>query len=1111
MNLQKVIKTKKEIAKKNPFDKKPIHNRTIEEQANLQKNKIIKINKFKNEFVRNKSPYTKKIKNQNFISKVIQINKIREKSIKNINQINLNYNNSINVYKNRTERSFENIKNLNLKKDKLSNNNNTKKAKNNIFKKFDLNNKYKSTKENLFHHKQILTSYNSKNDFNMKDSGNNKFKEEIQKNINNSNMDYDRKILKTEYISKNREKNYSIIINTEEMNITEFDKEFGFAETIPSKNLEMKKFPKLSKNPFSSKFVNSRFCLKSGKISKLKKNIFEKKNNNNNNIDNNSLSNSKDSKYNHKKDSNDISFTSNSTIKSNTIYKFSDDKKIEQIYKRFLLLSKRGDNKKFLDFFNQIISLPKKISININYQDKNGNTALHYASNEGNLKIVKTLLGAKCDTNIKNNNNQTPLHLSSKKDYFDITKKLIESGAKLNIEDSEKNTPLHLICKNNNVELLRYVLTKSPLINSKNIYGKTPRDLATNSKIKNLLDKNIKMNEDKFKSNKKNKEKEGYGLLYNLKDNIKKDNYLKDYNQNKNEISNYTAKTNNGIEDSINNKKSSIAAKKNKNLTIKNNVLNSLISLYKKKDCYLNNSLQKLQSSSNTYLQNTNHINNNISINFYSIKTESKIGVLSPINCKTYKKIRMCLDLDEQNKNNDNSQNYNINTNKLLTDKNLKNISNFNEMETNKITQRKNHKKIQRSNKFVFIHNNKISDSKIIKTLKNKQTEIKYDSKPKKEYKHKSSLNLFNNFLSNINRNNPLNKLYLSHNDSTELDRLKNGNELDTNLIEHISPKDFLCLAKIGKGSFGVVYLVEKINTKEKFAMKVLNKEKIVCKNLLKYAYAERNILSNNNHPFIVKLNYAFQTSEKLFLIIEYCPNGDLSKHLIHEKIFKEPRAKFYICELILALEYLHKKDIIFRDLKPDNVLLDKDGHCKLIDFGLSKEGISDNDYTKSFCGSVGYLAPEIILNQGHGKSVDWYLLGVLFYEMIIGTIPNINIIKGKYYVNNIKENIDLKFPNFISKDAADLIKKLLVRNPDKRLGSGNRDALEIKEHPYFKDVNWKKIYEKKINPPNFLNYTDKHIKYYSKKRKFLNENLYETNENPNKIKGWSFIGNSEI
>ena len=261
MNLQKVIKTKKEIAKKNPFDKKPIHNRTIEEQANLQKNKIIKINKFKNEFVRNKSPYTKKIKNQNFISKVIQINKIREKSIKNINQINLTYNNSIKVYNNRTERNFENIKNLNLKKDKLSNNNNnTKKKQNNIFKKFDLNNKYKSTKENLFHHKQILTSYNSKNDLNVKDSGNNKFKEDtiVQKNINNSNMDYDRKILKTEYISKNREKNYSIIINTEEMNITEFDKEFGFAETIPSKNLEMKKFPKLSKNPFSSKFFNSR-------------------------------------------------------------------------------------------------------------------------------------------------------------------------------------------------------------------------------------------------------------------------------------------------------------------------------------------------------------------------------------------------------------------------------------------------------------------------------------------------------------------------------------------------------------------------------------------------------------------------------------------------------------------------------------------------------------------------------------------------------------------------------------------------------------------------------------------------------------------------------------
>jgi serine/threonine protein kinase len=165
----------------------------------------------------------------------------------------------------------------------------------------------------------------------------------------------------------------------------------------------------------------------------------------------------------------------------------------------------------------------------------------------------------------------------------------------------------------------------------------------------------------------------------------------------------------------------------------------------------------------------------------------------------------------------------------------------------------------------------------------------------------------------------------------------------------------------LGTGSFGEVYLVEKIEDHRYFAMKVLSKSKVMSHNLTRYALTERNVLSFMNHPFIVKLDFAFQTKEKLFLILEYCPGGDLAEYLQVEKRFKEERAKIYTAELILAIEELHRNDIIFRDLKPDNVVLDKEGHCQLTDFGLSKEGILNEDLTKSFCGSYAYLAPEMV------------------------------------------------------------------------------------------------------------------------------------------------------
>ncbi len=147
--------------------------------------------------------------------------------------------------------------------------------------------------------------------------------------------------------------------------------------------------------------------------------------------------------------------------------------------------------------------------------------------------------------------------------------------------------------------------------------------------------------------------------------------------------------------------------------------------------------------------------------------------------------------------------------------------------------------------------------------------------------------------------------------------------------------------------------------------------------------------MSAMQHPFIVRLRYAFQTQDKLFLICDYCPGGDLSQYLEIERQFSEEKARFYILEILLAIESLHERDIIFRDLKPDNVVLDDDGHALLTDFGLSKEGVQQqNGGAKSFCGSYAYLAPEMIKKAGHGKAVDWYLLGVVFYEMLTGMPP---------------------------------------------------------------------------------------------------------------------------
>lgn len=214
----------------------------------------------------------------------------------------------------------------------------------------------------------------------------------------------------------------------------------------------------------------------------------------------------------------------------------------------------------------------------------------------------------------------------------------------------------------------------------------------------------------------------------------------------------------------------------------------------------------------------------------------------------------------------------------------------------------------------------------------------------------------------------------------------------------------------LGTGSFGEVFLIERKQDKKLLAMKVLSKRKVRDQNLHKYALTERNVMASlGDHPFIVRLQYAFQTVERLYLVSDYAVGGDLSQYLEIEGRFTEEKARLYTAEIVIALEALHSQNIIYRDLKPDNVVVGGDGHIMLTDFGLSREGVKRSDQgAKSFCGSYAYLAPEMVRKTGHGKTVDWYLLGVILYEMLTGMPPYYDEDK-----NELFNNILTKQPNF--------------------------------------------------------------------------------------------------
>ncbi|KAJ1407163.1 Serine/threonine-protein kinase, active site [Sesbania bispinosa] len=280
--------------------------------------------------------------------------------------------------------------------------------------------------------------------------------------------------------------------------------------------------------------------------------------------------------------------------------------------------------------------------------------------------------------------------------------------------------------------------------------------------------------------------------------------------------------------------------------------------------------------------------------------------------------------------------------------------------------------------------------------------------------------------------------------------------------IQRVSIEDFEVLKVVGQGAFAKVYQVRKKGTSEIYAMKVMRKDRIMEKNHAEYMNAERNILTKIEHPFIVQLRYSFQTKYRLYLVLDFVNGGHLFFQLYHQGLFREDLARIYAAEIVSAVSHLHSNGIMHRDLKPENILLDADGHVMLTDFGLAKQ-FEESTRSNSMCGTLEYMAPEIILGKGHDKAADWWSVGILLFEMLTGKPPFCGGNREKIQQKIVKDKI--KLPAFLSSEAHSLLKGLLQKEASRRLGGGPRGIEEIKGHKWFKPINWKRLDAREIQP----------------------------------------------
>lgn len=280
-----------------------------------------------------------------------------------------------------------------------------------------------------------------------------------------------------------------------------------------------------------------------------------------------------------------------------------------------------------------------------------------------------------------------------------------------------------------------------------------------------------------------------------------------------------------------------------------------------------------------------------------------------------------------------------------------------------------------------------------------------------------------------------------------------------------LSRNDFTFQYPLGRGGFGKVWLVTFNSDEQSYAMKEMLKLRIVSKQSVNSVLNEQKLLSILRHPFLVNMKFAFQDRENLFLVMDLMKGGDLRYHLHLKERFNEETTKFFAACIITGLEYLHINNIIHRDIKPENLVLDPKGYLRITDFGIARGLNSDN--SKDTSGTPGYMAPEVMSRQRHGVAVDYFALGVIVYEFMMGRRPYVGKSRKEIKEYMMARQVSLvkaQVPAGWSMEAVDFVNKLIVRRPEERLGFGGPH--EVKNHVWIREFNWKALLEKKIEAP---------------------------------------------
>ncbi|XP_017844059.1 cAMP-dependent protein kinase catalytic subunit 3 [Drosophila busckii] len=317
----------------------------------------------------------------------------------------------------------------------------------------------------------------------------------------------------------------------------------------------------------------------------------------------------------------------------------------------------------------------------------------------------------------------------------------------------------------------------------------------------------------------------------------------------------------------------------------------------------------------------------------------------------------------------------------------------------------------------------------------------------------------------------------VTNNDSSDESEQDDGNETDDEETDDESEEsssvqtakgvrkyhldDYQIIKTVGTGTFGRVCLCRDRISEKYCAMKILAMTEVIRLKQIEHVKNERNILREIRHPFVISLEWSTKDDSNLYMIFDYVCGGELFTYLRNAGKFTSQTSNFYAAEIVSALEYLHSLQIVYRDLKPENLLINRDGHLKITDFGFAKKL---RDRTWTLCGTPEYIAPEIIQSKGHNKAVDWWALGVLIYEMLVGYPPFYDDQPFGIYEKILSGKIE--WERHMDPIAKDLIKKLLVNDRTKRLGNMKNGADDVKRHRWFKHLNWNDVYNKKLKPP---------------------------------------------